>query len=53
MRLQEAKRTLEGVTDKTVLLVPAHSLVTMDYRTDRIRVFCAADGTVSKTPRVG
>ena len=33
--------------------VGADAMVTMDYREDRVRVFVADDGTVSKAPSVG
>ena len=37
----------------TIQLVPFGSMVTMDYREDRIRVFVDEQGNVSKPPRVG
>jgi len=36
-----------------IQLVPFGSMVTMDYREDRIRVFVDEQGNVSKPPRVG
>eukprot|EP00004_Rigifila_ramosa_P026816 TRINITY_DN84_c0_g1_i2.p3 TRINITY_DN84_c0_g1~~TRINITY_DN84_c0_g1_i2.p3 ORF type:complete len:146 (-),score=27.36 TRINITY_DN84_c0_g1_i2:67-459(-) len=37
----------------SVQLVPAGSPVTMDLRSDRVRIFVEADGTVRSVPRVG
>ena len=33
--------------------VPADSMITMDYRTDRVRVFFDAAGKVSAVPHTG
>ena len=49
-----AKAVLEEETGKKVYLVKSGSMVTMDYRTDRIRVFYDAEtGLVTKPPKVG
>ena len=40
-----------GLTN--VLLLPEDALITMDYRTDRVRVFIDKDGIVVRTPRIG
>ena len=40
-----------GVT--TVQIVPEDSMVTMDYRTDRVRIFVDSNGKVARTPIVG
>uniref|UniRef100_A0A7S2YCC1 Subtilisin inhibitor domain-containing protein n=1 Tax=Entomoneis paludosa TaxID=265537 RepID=A0A7S2YCC1_9STRA len=37
----------------TVVMVPEHSMVTMDYREDRVRIFVKEDGTVAMTPNMG
>lgn len=36
-----------------VQIVPNNSMMTMDYRTDRVRVMVDEKGQVSSTPRVG
>jgi hypothetical protein len=38
---------------KAVDVLPEDSMVTMDFREDRVRVFAAADGTVAREPTVG
>lgn len=38
---------------KNVVVVPDDSPITMDYRTDRVRVFVNKDGIVIRTPRTG
>jgi len=37
----------------TVQVLPNDSMVTMDYRTDRVRVFVDKEGIVTGVPRVG
>jgi hypothetical protein len=50
----DAKAHLEEATGKRVFLVQAGSVMTMDFRTDRIRVmFDPATDKVSSPPRVG
>ena len=39
--------------DLHVVRVPHNSMVTMDMRMDRVRVFVGDDGTVVRPPRVG
>jgi hypothetical protein len=39
--------------DLKVYKVPHDAMVTMDFRTDRVRLFVDGEGKVSKTPRVG
>lgn len=39
--------------DLHVIQVPHNSMVTMDMRMDRVRVFYGADGKVIRAPRVG
>jgi predicted phosphoribosyltransferase len=34
-------------------IVPENSMVTMDYRTDRVRIFVNADQKVAGTPHIG
>jgi hypothetical protein len=38
---------------RQVIAIPNNSMVTMDYRTDRVRVFVDSEGKVSRPPRVG
>lgn len=50
----EAKELLEKETNLSVFLVPTGSAMTMDYRTNRVRIsFDSATNKVVKTPRVG
>lgn len=50
----EAKETLEKETDLNVLLVKSGSMVTMDFRTNRIRIwYDPATNKVIKAPKVG
>lgn len=50
----EAKELLEKETSFSIFLVPTGSAVTMDYRTNRVRVsFNPTDNKVVKAPRVG
>lgn len=37
----------------TIQVLPKDSMMTMDYRTDRVRVMVDEDGKVAVTPRVG
>lgn len=39
--------------DLTVHVVPKGSMVTMDYRVDRVRIFVDEEGKVSSIPRIG
>jgi hypothetical protein len=51
----EAKRIIQRETGgrKTVHVIPTDSLVTMDYRLDRIRIFENDQGKVAKSPTLG
>ena len=52
--LQAAKETLEAEhKDLKIYIVPPNSAVTMDWRTDRVRLYCDDAGKVEKTPRLG
>lgn len=54
MNGQEAKSQLEAsVSDKQIFVVPEDGMVTMDYRTDRIRIFVDKDGNVARPPTLG
>lgn len=37
----------------TIQVLPKDSMMTMDYRTDRVRIMVDKDGKVASTPRVG
>ena len=51
---QEAKEVLQKeAKDKLLFVVPAGSAVTLDYRTDRIRIYCDGHGKVSQAPTIG
>lgn len=51
----EAKAIIEQETDNkvTVHIVPQDSMITMDYRMDRVRIFEDANHKVAKPPRSG
>ena len=44
------KQQNEGLT---VVVVPQHAMVTMDYRMDRVRIRVDDNGMVVETPRIG
>lgn len=53
-----SKEEAENVIHKeepslTVQVLPKDSMMTMDYRTDRVRVMVDEEGKVASTPRVG
>ena len=53
---EEAKEVVlatGGPDIKTVDIIPADSMVTTDFRTDRVRIFVDAGGRVVRTPIVG
>jgi hypothetical protein len=39
--------------DLKIVTVPHDSMVTMDFRTDRVRIFVDNEGKVARPPRVG
>lgn len=50
----EAKQAIEAFNpDLTVQEVPEDSMVTMDFREDRVRVFVGKDGNVARPPKTG
>ena len=51
---EDAKARLESeAPDKDIFMVPSDSMVTMDYRKDRIRIFVDKNGNVERPPRLG
>jgi hypothetical protein len=51
---EEAKLQLEAtVAGKQIFIVPEDSMVTMDYRIDRIRIFVDSNGNVARPPNLG
>ena len=52
---QKAKEFLEETTSgMAIYLVPTGSMVTMDYRQDRVRIFYDTEtGKVVRTPQIG
>lgn len=51
---EEAKaKILEEFPKLTVFTVKVGSMVTMDYRMDRVRVWVNASGVVARLPKVG
>jgi len=50
----EAKRIVKEIGGvKIVHVLPENSLVTMDFRVDRVRIFVDAEGRVSRVPSIG
>ncbi|KAL0375239.1 UNVERIFIED_CONTAM: Subtilisin inhibitor CLSI-I [Sesamum radiatum] len=52
---EEAERKIkeEMPAGTHVYVLPSDSFVTMDFRTDRVRVFTDSSGKVSSPPRIG
>lgn len=53
---EEAKEVIiatGGPGIKSVDIIPADSMVTSDFRTDRVRIFVDTSGKVARAPRVG
>lgn len=51
---EEAKdRILQDKPNANVQILPEGSMVTKDYRTDRVRVFVDEENRVASVPRVG
>ena len=51
-----AKSIIEHETQgriRRVLTVKVNSMVTMDYRPDRVRIFVDSKGLVAKVPKIG
>ena len=44
---------LAGNSGLTVHILPQDSMVTMDYREDRVRIFVGDDGKVVRQPKIG
>ncbi len=38
---------------KTIQIIPQGSMVTMDFREDRVRIFVDQQGKVAKSPHIG
>jgi hypothetical protein len=54
MDAEEAKQLiLNDVPDSQVHIVKKSAMVTMDYRTDRVRIFIDEDRKVVRTPKIG
>jgi hypothetical protein len=53
----DARSALESIQQQRpelkVVLVPEGSMVTMDYREDRVRIWHDESGKVTRVPRVG
>jgi hypothetical protein len=47
------KEILRSAPHLKVAIVPHGSMVTMDFRTDRVRIFVDADGLVVVNPNLG
>ena len=51
---EEAKAAIQADDSKlTVHVLPDGSIVTMDFRMDRVRIFVNEEGKVVRTPRKG
>ncbi|XP_066355429.1 subtilisin inhibitor-like [Miscanthus floridulus] len=54
MSSEEAKKKIkEDKPGADVQVVPADAFVTMDYNTDRVRVFVDSNDKVARAPRIG
>ena len=51
--VDQAVEALKAVTGLTVIPIPQERVVTMDFSTQRIRVFFDDDKKVSRPPRIG
>ena len=52
--MQEAKQEIEASDPSlNVIVVPLGSAVTLDYQTNRVRIYCDTNGKVQKKPRFG
>ncbi|XP_057778092.1 subtilisin inhibitor CLSI-I-like [Salvia miltiorrhiza] len=49
----EKKIKEEVATGTQVHVVPSDSFVTMDFRTDRVRIFIDSSGKVVRPPKIG
>ena len=51
---EEAKTELQQLhPDWTIQVMPENSMMTMDYRTDRVRIFVNSENKVVKPPMIG
>jgi len=50
---EEAKKVIESEFQGDVILVPEGSMVTMDFRMDRIRIFYNTENRVIRAPKTG
>jgi hypothetical protein len=53
---EDAKFAILAATkdeEMSVIIIPEDSMVTMDYRTDRVRVFVNEEGKVVRQPKIG
>ena len=53
---EDAKFAILAATkdeEMNVIIIPEDSMVTMDYRTDRVRVFVNEEGKVVRQPKIG
>ena len=50
---EEAKKVIESEFEGDVLLVQEGSIVTRDFRTNRIRIFYNTEDIVDKAPKIG
>jgi hypothetical protein len=48
-----AATTTKEAEEMNVFIIPEDSMVTMDYRTDRVRVFVNEEGMVVRQPTIG
>ena len=54
MNGEEAKAAIEAIDPLlSVHIVPEGSMVTSDFRDDRVRIFVDKDGNVAREPRIG
>ncbi|XP_076071666.1 uncharacterized protein LOC143043057 [Mytilus galloprovincialis] len=54
MTWQEAEEKIRNeYPNMTIQVLPENSMVTMDYRVDRVRIFTDAEGKVATKPTIG
>ncbi|XP_060577863.1 uncharacterized protein LOC132734972 [Ruditapes philippinarum] len=50
----EAENVIRGIYKNiTIQILPENSMVTMDYREDRVRIFTDGEGKVATAPMIG
>uniref|UniRef100_A0A0C9S2T1 TSA: Wollemia nobilis Ref_Wollemi_Transcript_18630_628 transcribed RNA sequence n=1 Tax=Wollemia nobilis TaxID=56998 RepID=A0A0C9S2T1_9CONI len=54
MSAEDAKNKIQSENpDLTVVIIPEHSIVTLEYNRNRVRLFVDSNCRVTKTPMIG